>query len=180
MRSAIGGLTVSGCFAAGTTAGGALSGALAAVVNGLLGWISEPVRLGIAACVGAALVVYDLAAPHVRLPQASRQIPEHVFANDQRWAAVRFGFEYGTALRTYVTSAAPYVLMVAAVALPLEVSQCVLIGAAFGFGRSLSVFQYSFRRRHNWQDAVKRQSRLLERAGSVSVYVSLLSAAATG
>lgn len=170
---------MSGCFAAGTAVGGALSGSLASVVNGLLDWISEPVRLGAVASIGAALVLYDLGTPRVRLPQAARQIPEHVFARDQRWAAVRFGFEYGTALRTYVTSAAPYVLLMGLVTLPLGVSQSVLIGAAFGFGRSLSVFQYSFRRRDNWQAAVKRQSRILERAGSLSVYASVLATAAT-
>ena len=167
-------MVVSGCFAAGTTVGGALSGLIAAVVGGLLSWTSEPVRLGAMVIIGAVLVLYDLSVRNARLPQAARQIPVHVFARDQRWAAVRFGFEYGTALRTYVTSAAPYILLLGLITLHLGVSRSVLIGAAFGLGRSISLFQYIFRRRDNWQETVKRKSRILERTGSLSVYAAML------
>ncbi len=147
---------------------------MAVVAGGLLAWIPEAVRLGAMVGLGALLVLYDLLVERVRLPQSARQIPEHVFVRDRRWAAVRFGFEYGTGLRTFVTSAAPYLLLLGLVTLSLPPWQVVLAGAAFGLGRSLSLFQYSFRRRDNWQSAVKRQSRLLERAGSLTVYASIL------
>ncbi len=149
------------------------------VAGGLLGWLPEPERLGIMITFGGGLVAYDLCVARVRLPQAARQIDARVFANDRRRAAVRFGFEYGTSLRTYVTSAAPYLLLLGLVTLSLSPVLTILTGTAFGLGRSLGLFQYSLRRRDNWQATVKRQARILERVGSLTVYASLLAAAAT-
>lgn len=161
------------CFAAGNLTGGAITGLLLAVIGGFVSWIEAPIRLWMFWGVGLGLVIYDLRASRVQLWQTARQIPQEVFTSDLRWAACRFGFEYGTGLRTFLTSAAPYILACAVImngVLPLT---GLVLGAAFGVGRSFSLLQYQVKKKENWQDAVQRQARLLERCGSVGVFLLL-------
>ena len=161
------------CFAVGAIAGGAIAGLLLAVVGGFVNWIDGASRFLVFLSAGLGLVIYDLQVARVRLLQAARQIPQEVFVSDLRWAASRFGFEYGTGLRTYLTSAAPYIFGCAVIFVGVSPLVGLALGAAFGFGRSLSLLQYQIRRKENWQEAVQRQARLLERSGSIGVFLLL-------
>lgn len=159
------------CFAAGSLTGGAITGLLLTVVGGLVSWIDGTIRLGAFLVGGMGLVIYDLCVSRVQLVQAARQIPQEVFISDLRWAASRFGFEYGTGLRTFLTSSAPYILGCAVILAEVRPLTGFAVGSAFGFGRSFSLLQYQVKKKENWQEAVQRQARLLERCGSVGVFL---------
>lgn len=152
-----------------------MTGLLLAVIGGFASWVEEIIRLWVFWGVGLGLVMYDLWATRVRLWQAARQIPQDIFISDLRWAAIRFGFEYGTGLRTFLTSAAPYILACAVILIGVLPLTGLILGAAFGLGRSFSLFQYQVKKKKNWQETVQRQARLLERIGSIGVFFLLAS-----
>lgn len=122
---------------------------------------------------GAVVLLIEFLNLAVNLPQAKRQIPERVFWGRRNLAALRFGFEYGTGFRTYITSNGTYILLIGLICLPISPFQSALTGVAFGFGRSISVLQRMLRKASNWQTAVVRQSRFLARLGSCSALAAL-------
>lgn len=160
-------------FGIGCSIGGGISGFLASIVNGLLSWLPRtPVSVGVI-LLASILLVSEASSVRVRLPQAARQLSELIFLNDWRISALRFGVEYGTGCRTYITSNAPYILLLGLVVMPVTVSYSVAIGMAFGFGRSISLLQYIMRRKSNWQKAVIAQSHILGKFGSLAVYLGV-------
>lgn len=72
----------------------------------------------------------------VPLPQNGRQVPSSVIFDGGRLGAVRFGFEMGTGLRTFMTSSLPH-LAALTVALFAAWPYALLTGAAFGAGRAV-------------------------------------------
>lgn len=69
------------------------------------------------------------------LPQAERQVPPSVFYQDTRAAALAFGFELGTGVRTYVSSLGPYVIGFSVLLLRPDFATAMLVGFGFGIGR---------------------------------------------
>jgi hypothetical protein len=125
--------------------------------------------IGVAAVLAVGLAAYDLQVPSVELPQRRSLIPQEVFLRSREVGFLRFGLEFGSGVRTYVTSAAPYavvVLLLFATDGPLA---GLLLGACFGLGRALAPLQALAADEALWAADVSRTSRFTERAGSVVV-----------
>ncbi|MEY2450633.1 MAG: hypothetical protein QOD92_207 [Acidimicrobiaceae bacterium] len=126
-------------FVAGSLLGGAAVGFLA----GGLGQLIVPdqstaAAAAIAACalIGAAL---DAHVAGLRLPTIRRQVDERWLQKYRGWVyGVGFGAQLGFGLATIVSSAAVYVMVVAAV-LTRSVVYGAIIGTIFGFVRGLSI-----------------------------------------
>ena len=131
-------------YAVAAYLGGAVAGAtLSALLAWLLGGFGEPLAAPVRLALLLAAGVFLWAAKHgplverVRLPEARRQIPFEVFGGSLVRGALRFGFEMGSGMRTYVTSWAPYVLFLALVLVRPTLGQALLAALGFGFGRAL-------------------------------------------
>jgi hypothetical protein len=120
----------------GLLAGGLLSG----VVLGALSGLSAPVPLSwrYPAIVAVALlgVLREAGVVTIPLPQNSRQVPRDVLRRNPPRGALRFGFELGTGVRTYVSATAPYVLAVAVLLGGQRLEVAALAGLGFGAGRA--------------------------------------------
>lgn len=135
----------------------------------MLPWTPTAVSVGVAAVAAVGLATYDLQVPSVELPQRRSLIPQEVFLRSREAGFLRFGLEFGSGVRTYVTSAAPYavaLLVVGATDGPLA---GLLMGACFGLGRALAPLQALAADEALWASDVARTSRFTERAGSVVV-----------
>lgn len=164
-------------FAAGGLLGGATSGMALAVLAGLASAIPERARVALLLTLVLALVATDLAQRRLRLPQRHTLIPQSVFAAGIARGIFRFGYEYGTGVRTLIPSAAPYVVAVALLLIGLPWWSCVAVGAVFGFSRTLPVLQYLTLGSAGWAEFLSGHSRLLERAGTVMAAVLVAAAA---
>ncbi len=83
------------------------------------------------------------------VPQNARQIPQEVFAQHPARAAVRFGFELGTGVRTYLPSSLPYVPALAILLLRPPWLGAVALGLGFGVARGALPAWYELRRRRS-------------------------------
>lgn len=124
-------------FTLGAVAGGSLTGFALWALSGS----TEPIRpRGALFLVGIAVlaaVVHDWRYPERDLPGPRRQVPQSVFEAGLGWASLRFGFEMGTGVRTYLTSTLPYVAAVTIVAIGPSWYLSLTTGAAFGVGRAM-------------------------------------------
>lgn len=161
----------------GTTAGGALTGAVVALLAGLLSPVPASARLVAMLVILAALVVLDLLTPRLPLPQRSALIPQHVFARGLVPGLLRFGFEYGTGVRTLIPGAASYLCATYLLLANQPWWLTLAAGATFGLARSLAILQFVLLGRDGWAQFLTGHSRLLERSGSVVAAVLLISAA---
>lgn len=135
------------------------------------------VRVALAAAAALALVVLDLRADRLPLPQRATLIPQEVFTGGMRAGLLRFGLEYGTGVRTLIPSAAPYVVALALLAANLPWWQTVLAGLAFGLGRALAALLLVLTGAPSFQTFLAGHKRLLERASSVAAGICVLVAA---
>ena len=122
----------------GLIAGGVVSGVILGLLSGLAAPL--PVLVRYAAVVAVALlgVLRDAGLITVALPQNARQVPRDVLRHSPRRGALRFGFELGTGVRTYVSATAPYVLVVAILLAGPGPRVAALAGAGFGAGRAVT------------------------------------------
>lgn len=164
-------------FAVGGLLGGATSGVGLAVLSGLVSPVPERVRLALALVLAVALAVTDLVQRRLHLPQRHTLIPQSVFAAGIRRGILRFGYEYGTGVRTLIPSAASYIVAVALVLIGLPWWQTVLVAAVFGISRTLPVLQYLALGEEGWAEFLSGHTRLLERAGSLLAALLVGSAA---
>ncbi|GGJ95416.1 hypothetical protein GCM10010123_26520 [Pilimelia anulata] len=125
-------------FNRGLVLGGAATGVLlllpAAVAQAALpaGWRWALLGALVLVCLGC-----DTVLPW-RLPQNGRQVPSSIIVETDGSGALRFGFEMGTGLRTFMPSHVPYVALgVALLVAPWWLAPAV--GAAFGAGRTVMV-----------------------------------------
>jgi hypothetical protein len=114
-----------------------VTGILLVIVGSLL----RPVlpwwaRLGAVGVLAIVVVGNDTRLFSVRLPQNGRQVPSSVIFDGGRLGALRFGFEMGTGMRTFMTSSLPH-LAALTVALYAPWLYALLSGAAFGAGRAI-------------------------------------------
>jgi hypothetical protein len=132
---------VAAAYLAGTSSGAVLTAMAAWVLSGFVEPLSDGLRLALLAAGGVLVWVckHGPLAGIATLPEARRQIPAHVFGGSLAKGAFRFGFELGTGMRTYVPSAAPYVLLLAVILSRPTVASAVVAGLAFGFARALPV-----------------------------------------
>ena len=124
-------------FAVAATAGGATTG----IVLWLFSGLTEPlpstvVQVVLVVGIAVALLI-EGAGLEGRLPGARRQIPPSVFDRRPVDAAVRFGFELGTGVRTYMVAAAPVLLALTVLIGRPGVVGALATGAGFGVGRGV-------------------------------------------
>lgn len=125
-------------FASGLLLGGTLSAAVIWLLSGLSAPLPPSVRIGAVLAVAILGVARELGIIRLPLPQNARQIPPEVLQSQLRRGALRFGFELGTGVRTYVSSSAPYVLALALFLSHGPFQTTLLTGTAFGAGRAMS------------------------------------------
>lgn len=122
----------------GTTSGALLTTIVVWILSGFV----EPLGQGPRAAMlvaGAVLVVLSRHGPlagFISLPESRRQIPAEIFGGSLVRGAYRFGLELGTGVRTYVSSAAPYILLLAVFFARLTMADALLVGVGFGVGRA--------------------------------------------
>ena len=132
-------VTAASFFVVGSVLGGMTTGA----AFGLLGAVALPaapvvdgVVIALLAVVGAGL---DARVAGMRLPTIRRQVDERWLQKYRGWVyGLGFGFQLGTGVATIVSSAAVYLMVVAAM-LTRSVAAGVAIGAVFGTVRGLSI-----------------------------------------
>jgi hypothetical protein len=122
---------------AGLICGGAASGVGLGILSGIAQVIPGVVRTGVLVAVAIAVLVRDFGLYPVPFPQNARQVPQTIFVQGREQAALRFGFELGTGMRTYAPSSAPHLLAVATLLFVPGLPHALLAGAAFGAGRAL-------------------------------------------
>lgn len=111
------------------------------------------------------------------LPQNARQVPQTVRGRGPSVGGFQFGFEMGTGLRTYMTTALPHVVVVAVV-LGANPGAAVAGGLGFGAGRAMMLMQRGAGSRAGaWDGALLRHRALFERGtvimGSLLLLVAI-------
>lgn len=124
-------------FRCGLVAGALTTGSFAAIVAGLLSPLPLRAREVVAAVTVAAGVVLEIAGAGDRLPQRRRLVPQSITLGAQRSAALQFGFEMGTGVRTLSPSAIP-IVTVATLALVGSWSASIVVALAFAVGRAVA------------------------------------------
>ena len=122
----------------GTTSGALLTTLVLWVLSGFVEPLGETLRAIVltAGAVGIVLSKHGPLARFISLPESRRQIPAEVFGGGLVRGAYRFGLELGTGVRTYVPSAAPYILLLAVFLARLTLADALLVGIGFGVGRA--------------------------------------------
>ncbi len=126
-------------YLAGTSSGAILTALVAWILSGF----TEPLNDGIRAALLIVGGVFVWTCKHgplenvITLPEARRQIPAEVFGGSLVHGAFRFGVELGTGVRTYVSSAAPYILLLVLVLARPTLANALLAGLGYGLGRAV-------------------------------------------
>lgn len=125
-------------FLTGAMVGGSASGAFVAIGSLFVPPPGPWLPFGLVALVTVLVVVRDANLYPVRLPQNHRQVRQSVLHMPGSAGALMFGFELGTGVRTYLTGAAPYIAVTAAILADGGVMlHALLVGVGFGLGRGL-------------------------------------------
>lgn len=149
------------------------------IAGSFLSWIPASLALSAVAAMGLAAVLRDVGALDLRLPQNARQVPQSVFDAGLSTAAIRFGFELGTGLRTYLTAATPYLLAVGVLLLSHQPWwSALLAGVGFGLGRVVMPLARSFSDDSSWDDRLSRSLRWATPVGTALCTAAVLLAAA--
>ena len=125
-------------YLAGTTSGALLTALIAWVLSGFVAPLGAGLR-AVLLLAGAAFIwlcKHGPLAGRITLPEARRQIPAEVFGGSIARGAYRFGLELGTGVRTYVPSAAPYILLLTVMLAHITLGNAILVGLGFGLGRA--------------------------------------------
>lgn len=122
-------------FSLGLLLGGILSALLISVVGAAVRpVVPSPWYWALIAVCSFVLLAHSSGIIDLRLPQSRRLVPITVFRLGAWFGPLQFGIEMGTGLRTYVSSAVPYMLICPLLFLttPFEAA---LAGVGFGLGR---------------------------------------------
>ena len=133
--------STAGWFVIGATAGGAtLGGMMALAAAGMRVLALTPTTLGFLALVAALVAAgSDAGVGGWRLPIHRRQVNERWLDQYRAWVyGAGFGWQIGTGLATYITTAAVY-LMIVLGALTAQPMVALAIGSSFGLLRGLAV-----------------------------------------
>jgi hypothetical protein len=155
----------------GLALGGTMSGATLGLGAALLPATPSTATALLAAGAAIALAVYDLIVSEANLPQRRSLIPQDVFFQSRRLGFVRFGLEFGSGIRTFVTSASPYAVIGLLIGTSESFGQALAMGLAFGVGRAIGPLQALFAHEVHWSADVSRFARLVERLGTCLVAV---------
>lgn len=120
----------------------------------------------------------ELGLHSVSLPHTRSQVPSAVIGEGSDAGALRFGYEMGTGLRTFMPSNLPYVALTAAVFLA-DWWQALLAGLGFGLGRTwMALGRHYGRDVDRWDDQWRRHHILLRRILTVTAAALVILVAA--
>lgn len=162
---------VLGLFVAGLLGGGVLTATVLWLLSGLAEPLPVAAREAAVLGIAALAVLRDGGVLRVPLPQNARQVPQEVLLRNWHHGALRFGFELGTGVRTFVSASAPYAVA-AALLLggPSLLWTALPAGLGFGAGRALAPL---LRRASGdgavWDSWLAARSRLLTIGSAVAV-----------
>ena len=127
-----------GAFLVGAVLGGALTGSILALLSIPVAAVtSTTVATALVALVAAAAAVFERTGRS--LPSVPRQVDENWLNEYRGWVyGLGFGFQLGAGVLTYITSAAVYVALAAAVLSGHPVAALAVM-VAFGTTRGLSL-----------------------------------------
>jgi hypothetical protein len=153
--------------------GGCLTAVAIWSLSGLLAPVPAPVRW--LAILGAAVlgVLREFQVLRFPLPQNARLIPQRVLQYRPYTGVLQFGFELGTGVRTYVSSSAPYVLVVAVLAGGQGLAVALVAGLGFGVGRGLTAALSNQTGGDAWDAMIMSRLSWVTRTTMIGVLVSL-------
>lgn len=161
-------------FGAGLMLGGTLSALVLWLASGLPSPVPEPVRHAVVLALAGVGVLRDAGVVRFPLPQNARQIPQDVLNRDVVRGSLRFGFELGTGVRTYVPATGPYVLAVALLLSTPDLTVAALTGAGFGLGRALTpLTRHASRSGDSWDAALRSRLPVITVGGSLAIAAGL-------
>ncbi len=122
-------------YGVGLILGALLSGTALWTVGSLVPPVPRYAMLSVLFLAGFAVVLRDLKVLRFPLPQNARLVPFTVFQRLEVLAALQFGFEMGTGVRTFVTASGPYLLILFLGLGFGSLLSAVLLALGFAFGR---------------------------------------------
>lgn len=122
-------------FTVGLMTGGVAISVCLATAGALVSGLDKSFGISAVAILGVCGAFRDAKLLRIPLPQASRQVPRSIFDAGLQVAALRFGFELGVGVRTYLTASTPYVLALGVLLLTDSWWHAVAAGVGFGLGR---------------------------------------------
>jgi len=160
-------------------AGGMATGALVVLAGMILPPFPRSLISGIVVAASVLSLAHAAGIVNVRVPQNARQVPQVVDRLGPIAGGLQFGFEMGTGLRTYMTTALPHVVVLAVLLVYRGGAFGIVAGAAFGFGRALTLLSRGtgeWARR--WDSSMSRYGALFSgvavAAGVVMILLSVL------
>lgn len=161
-------------FSAGLALGGTLTALVLWLVSGLASPVPQPVRHALVVAIAGLGVLRDGGVVRFPLPQNARQIPQEVLNRDVVRGSLRFGFELGTGVRTYLPASTPYVLAAALLLCTPDLAVAALTGAGFGVGRALTpLTRHTSRAGGSWDAALRSRLPAITVGGGLAVAVGL-------
>lgn len=161
-------------FTAGLLAGGVLTALGLWLLSGLARPAPPAGRYGVVLAVALLGVLRDAGLVRLRLPQNSRQVPREVLRPGLAGGVLRFGFELGTGVRTYVSSSSPYVVAVALLLSAPSPLVAALAGAGFGAGRAATpLARHASGAGDRWDRLLQARLRLLVLTGGAAIALLL-------
>jgi hypothetical protein len=124
-------------FLIAATAGGLTSGALFGLLSLSIPDLPRNAGVGVVIVMMLLALANDAGVISVPLPQNRRQVRQSVLAMEPSAGAAMFGYEMGTGMRTFMTGAAPYVVVAAILVSNSGLVAGIMAGLGFGFGRGL-------------------------------------------
>ena len=166
-------------FVVGLSLGGLSSASALWLASGMLRPLPVPIRVGTMLIICMIAILRDLELVKIPLPENARQIPRSVFRRGIGQAAVHFGFELGTGVRTYVPTTIPYVLGVALLLLAPPYAIAIAAGTGFALGRAAYLLlRLGSGEDSAWDSAFERWGRWVSPIGLLaagsSLYIHLL------
>jgi hypothetical protein len=165
-----------GYFFSGMVIGGAASSSVLFALGSLVHWVplmGKTILVGIAAI---SLVLHERGVVSLPLPQNHRQVPRSVFDRRAWSAALQFGFELGTGMRTYLSATAPYLLALGVMMISGELMLAISAGIGFGAGRfGMILVRFLSRSELDWDERLLRRLRWLPTASLLAVGVGVTS-----
>jgi hypothetical protein len=169
-----------GRYTAAAILGGILSAACLWFLAGLVRWLPGTAVVMVLGLLCFLAVTIDLRLLPFSLPQNRRQIPRTLFHAGTRRAAVQFGFEMGTGVRTYLPSSAPYVAAGALVLLVDSLPSAALMGVGFGLARGLIPwFRHLSVEPQQWEDRLNETLRWGVPVSTIACSIFLVASAAS-
>ena len=144
------------------------------ILSGLAQPVPELGRMALVVLVAIGILLADFKVVRLSLPDPNRQVPRSIFERGRHFAAIQFGFELGSGVRTYISAGSPYLLALALLLLSPSYGVSMLAGACFGLGRALIVgLRWRVRRTDGWGCLLSERLRWLPSVSALLAAVIL-------